>query len=1223
MVEPSDLDQLKQVWADEAFQTASADATWKLPADTVALPATPGVGPREGAPAVSPPAARLRKATVADRPDEGPAADLTLLEKIGAGGMGMVFAARQVSVDREIALKMIHPALTRNEAVRGKFVQEARVTADLDHPNIVPLHDLGETEDGRLFYSMKLVRGKAWRSVMADRSERENVEILLRVCDAVAFAHSRKFIHRDLKPDNVMLGDFGEVLVMDWGLAVAVDAAGVSHDLTAATGAAGTPAYMAPEMARGDLAQIGVASDIYLLGGILFRILTGVAPHPGEEALPAIAAAARNTLAPADRDDELMAIARRCLATRPADRFSGVKELQQAVREALSHEESLALTRSAREVLAAGARDYASFAKAIFGFEQAIRLWPGNPEAGRLLPETQLGYAEAAFDRGDLELAHGILSPADPAHRNLLAQVEAAQAWRKEFMESSLLMRYGGPALVFILFLAACLGGAWLHQKQVLFARLNYFSSIGQADRTIAFSRTSGQNFRQETARRILDDTQAEVRGWEWGYLQRMLEASPTFQVAVNSSSQCEFSPDGTVLRVLEKEGRFGMSLLSLREFDAATGRLVRRVPLGHDLSRDPAIALQGGRALIHDGAGWALHDASSGAILGTGRSALATAALSIHILASTHRLALFDPSARACEVFDLAAAGGPPGGGPSFRQDADAFAVSLDQKFLATRVGRKLSVIEVASGSVVASLIMPEDFRPDFGPSPGGGLRHFLRSNLPEKLGGYSFSELPPLLPIQNPDLDRHRAIALSHDGQTVVVFSDGEAGSMWAWPIQGKDLIPHLPMGTAIRFGRDGLRVIQDGGVLIAGGTATRQPERRFQAFVGRAASFAVSEDSRFLMVAGETGGAEVWRVDTGATANSFQAAVGSIRACLFDPTGDRVLLVGENTAMVFPLGARPEACRTVTLPGARPPFAFLDQGRKVVSGSRSPGAPEGDASGPVCLWDAETGDLLRTWAERRAPVRLVPSPDAATLLGFFGHRRLDWWETGTGASCPLHIPGPDRWGVPFFPNLAHEAFSPDGASAILFSAGRGFRVLNTTTGMFGPLFSAMHGGWFALGPDGHKIAVTNELGVTQLAFPPRNPEREERTGSVSFGRSDDRVVTVCYAPDGRRLFVGCNSGLIYVLGESLEFLSTLRGHFGEVTALALPRNGQRLLSAGSDEAVKLWDPETGSEVLSLRGRPGRPAALALSGDDRTLRAIYGDGTLLTWRANPWRKE
>ena len=168
---------------------------------------------------------------VPKRTDSGAGADYELLEVIGTGGMGVVYSARQASVDRLVAVKMIRQNVAGDAGRREKFLSEAVVTGDLDHPNIVPVYELGTNEDDALFYSMKRVQGTPWSKVIEQKPLGENLEVLMKVADAVAFAHANGVIHRDLKPENVMLGDFGEVLVMDWGLALATASSWIAPSL--------------------------------------------------------------------------------------------------------------------------------------------------------------------------------------------------------------------------------------------------------------------------------------------------------------------------------------------------------------------------------------------------------------------------------------------------------------------------------------------------------------------------------------------------------------------------------------------------------------------------------------------------------------------------------------------------------------------------------------------------------------------------------------------------------------------------------------------------------------------------------------------------------------------------------------------------------------------------------------------------------------------------------
>jgi serine/threonine protein kinase len=278
--------------------------------------------------------------------DELDGAEYELIRVLGRGGMGIVYEARQVSIDRSVAVKMLHSKTDADARLQEKFVAEAAITGDLDHPNIVPIYDLGQTSQGLLFYAMKNVRGTPWKDVIRDRTVSENLRILMRVADAVAFAHSRNVVHRDLKPENIMLGAFGEVLVMDWGLALVT-----SEGVDSRAGMGGTPSYMAPEMVLGPTSAVGPHSDIYLLGAILYEIVTGGPPHFGENASICLVAAARNEIRPTTRTDELVDIALRCLATRPADRFASVQDFQTALHDYDSHIESIAAASRAADGL--------------------------------------------------------------------------------------------------------------------------------------------------------------------------------------------------------------------------------------------------------------------------------------------------------------------------------------------------------------------------------------------------------------------------------------------------------------------------------------------------------------------------------------------------------------------------------------------------------------------------------------------------------------------------------------------------------------------------------------------------------------------------------------------------------------------------------------------------------------------------------------------------------
>ncbi len=362
----------------------------------------------------------LRRRILSDQ-EEG--SDYAIINQIGKGGMGVVYAAKQKSLRRRVAVKTLKRDIGQRDDDRAKFLSEAVITGVLDHPNIVPIHELGQTEDGTLFYSMKCVTGTEWHKVVRNKSEAENLEIFLKVADAVAFAHSKNVIHRDLKPENVMLGEYGEVLVMDWGLAVDLNR---KEEFTMG----GTPAYMSPEMAKGPLDRIGKCSDIYLLGAMLYEIVTGFPPHAASTITECLVAAAQNVIVRSDSTSRLKNIALKAMATSPKLRFNSVALLQEEVRKYQSTAQSIELTNTAQNELetAKETENYELFSRAIFGFEDALKLWSENDVADRGVHEARQEYAKCALKKADYDLGLQLVGPTDPDEAPIYHDLVAAKA---------------------------------------------------------------------------------------------------------------------------------------------------------------------------------------------------------------------------------------------------------------------------------------------------------------------------------------------------------------------------------------------------------------------------------------------------------------------------------------------------------------------------------------------------------------------------------------------------------------------------------------------------------------------------------------------------------------------------------------------------------------------------------------------------------------------------
>lgn len=289
--------------------------------------------------------AHLRR--IADWPDLS-GTRYRVIEVLARGGMGTIYLAEDRDLGRQVALKVLHGVHVSTE-IAARMLQEARVIARLEHPGIVPVHEVGKLPDGRILYVMKLVRGRRLDELVSEATPvRDLLRILEKVCDSVAFAHAHGVIHRDLKPENIMIGSFGEVLVMDWGLAKllrhpdVVSATGLAEESSRSAAAAtsrttahgtvlGTPAYMAPEQVLGRVDLVDERSDVYALGAILHFMLTGSTPPQTVAGDKEGRGAADPTAQPGDRVPSipraLEAICRKALSRERERRYAGAAEL--------------------------------------------------------------------------------------------------------------------------------------------------------------------------------------------------------------------------------------------------------------------------------------------------------------------------------------------------------------------------------------------------------------------------------------------------------------------------------------------------------------------------------------------------------------------------------------------------------------------------------------------------------------------------------------------------------------------------------------------------------------------------------------------------------------------------------------------------------------------------------------------------------------------------------
>jgi serine/threonine-protein kinase len=357
-----------------------------------------------------------------------------ILRPHAQGGLGAVFVALDSELHREVALKQILDRHADDPASRARFVLEAEITGGLEHPGIVPVYGLGAYPDGRPYYAMRFIRGESLKESIAafhaDDASRADpgrralallklLRRFLAVCDAIDYAHSRGILHRDIKPSNLILGKHGETLVVDWGLAKALgqtesDVASDERILVPSStsgsaetlpgSALGTPAYMSPEQARGDLERLGPRSDVYSLGATLYCLLTGRPPFASDDVGTELRATQRGDFPPPRRldpaiDPALEAVCLQAMAPRAEDRYPTPRVLAEdrmfsvLVVQARANSE---LTRSNNALAEANLRERERFALAM----DAVKLFHGEVSEDFLLKEKPFEALRTKLLRG-------------------------------------------------------------------------------------------------------------------------------------------------------------------------------------------------------------------------------------------------------------------------------------------------------------------------------------------------------------------------------------------------------------------------------------------------------------------------------------------------------------------------------------------------------------------------------------------------------------------------------------------------------------------------------------------------------------------------------------------------------------------------------------------------------------------------------------------------------
>jgi WD40 repeat protein/tRNA A-37 threonylcarbamoyl transferase component Bud32 len=1031
---------------------------------------------------------RDRTVTYSPRPVDVGGSRYRVLRPHARGGLGEVFVAEDQELHREVALKEVRSEHADDPDTRARFLREGEMAGRLEHPGLVPVYGLGTYADGRPFYAMRLIQGQSLRDAIqafyaADETRPDSGErsLVLRqllgrfvaLCNTVAYLHSRGVLHRDLKPANVMLGKYGETLLVDLGLAKVVgradrEAAGGAEEtlrpssddslVTRAGTVVGTPAYMSPEQAAGRTEQLGPTSDVYSLGATLYTLLTGKPPFDGSDMGAVLERAEKGDWLPPrvinrEMPTALNAVCRKAMALRPEDRYPTALALATEVEHWLADEPVAAYRAPWRD--------------------RAWR-WVGQHQTAVATTAAALGVALAA-------LIVGVILLSAAAQRERLARDSAQQ---KEQAASAQRVEA---------------------EKQRDTARQTaYVASINLAQR--AWEEANMERVRQLLAETAREEGGGSLRGFEWHYLNRLAHlelltchghAGLVWSVAFSRDGRrlASASYDGTVKVWETAEGKEMFTLkghagpVNGVAFDPDGRRLASAGMDGTVKVWNTADGRQLWTGQGHSGPVWSVAFSPDGRHLASAGGDTTFTVWDAVVGKELMRLRRHSGLVHSV----------------AFSRDGQRLASASDD--------RTVKVWEAVGGRELLTLRGHTDMVLSVAFSPDG--RHLASASNDRTVRIWDTADGKELLTLQG-HVGPVWSVAFSPDGQRLASASEDRTVRVWE-VVGGRELFTlrgHSDMVWSVAFSPDGHRLASgsnDQTVKLWEVDDMRELST-LREYQGPVNGVAFSPDGQRLVTASGDRSVRVWDAVGDKMLIILEGHADAVNGVAFSPDGRRLASASKDgTVKVWETASGKVLLTCRAHAGPVNGVAFSPDGRRIASASNDR---------TVRVWDAADGKELLTLKGHGGVVWSVAfSPDSRRLASASGDGKVRIWGSADGEGL-LTLEG--HTGA-----INSVVFSPDGLRLASASNDRTVRIWEAASGKE-LLALKGHAGWVnsvAFSPEGGRLASASSDGTVKLWGMADGKELLTLKGHAG------PVNSVAFSPDGWQLTSASNDRTVKV--------------------------------------------------------------------------------------------